>query len=380
MYNTEPVSLDQAFSIAQTYLECGLIPLLVGPPGCGKTTLAHMLASAAGAELISLRLNTIPPEEAIGLQFVDAQNGATVRYPPAWVPASDGSDGAKLVFFDEFMQAPDEYRKGVMSALLEGYIGTHQLPRNCMFIAAGNSAEDGSNVYELDSATADRFGIILVRSEFESWANNFAGSHEIHLAIMSFLRLRTDHFDGRTTDDEADTTGVDEIIKTSSRKWTQASDYLKAAEAKGDDPAIIRAGLNGLIGSRINESFWQVYGQLVGAPTLEEMVAMDTKGRQAASPQTLDMLWAYGQAMIWGAKSARNIGDYLELFRDWQVPVGVPVAEARSNIVETMLGRARHIYKVNPADDPRIARLVREGQQSTANDDVAAPLSLKSAA
>lgn len=107
---------------------------------------------------------------------------------------------------------------------------------------------------------------------------------------------------------------------------------------------------------------------------------MDTKGRQAASPQTLDMLWAYGQAMIWGAKSARNIGDYLELFRDWQVPVGVPVAEARSNIVETMLGRARHIYKVNPADDPRIARLVREGQQSTANDDVAAPLSLKSAA
>ena len=45
MYNTTPVSLDVAMNLALAYMRSGIIPLLISPPGTGKTTTAVTLGA-----------------------------------------------------------------------------------------------------------------------------------------------------------------------------------------------------------------------------------------------------------------------------------------------------------------------------------------------
>lgn len=360
MYNTTPVNPAQAFKIAQIYMKSGIVPLFLGSPGCGKTRLAAMLAEAMEAELHHLRLNTLPPEEAVGLQFVDKETRRTVRFAPSWVPDPSGKDGPRVVFLDELMQAPDEYRKGIMSALLERYIGEHPLPDNLWFVAAGNTSDDGSVVVEMDSATAARFGIILVRSEFDQWSRDFAESGDIELSIMGFLRHRPDLFDGyEKSEGEEDAETEDEIIRASSRTWTKASAFLKQARVDELDEFETKIGLSGILGSRVTDAFWLVHGQLMDLPTMDEIIRMSRRDRAEASPTSIEIMWAYGQAMIWGANSLEKVLAYMEVLNDWQPREGVMFIETRTHIVETMLGHARLRHGIESRDDPRIANMLR---------------------
>ena len=258
MYNTTTVNFSRALSIALTYIDAGIVPLFIGSPGIGKTRLAKLIAEELSADLFSLRLNNILPEDAVGLQFVDRETKQTVRYAPKWVPAADGSDGPRVVFLDEILQATDEQRKGIMSALLERYIGDNELPDNCYFVAAANSSDDGSFVYEMDSATADRFGVIRVISDVEQWARDFAADADIELSIMGFLRMRPDLFDGYTHDETSvpDADHENETIRASARTWTKASTFLKRAAARRLSEEDTITGLSGLLGTRITNAFW----------------------------------------------------------------------------------------------------------------------------
>lgn len=355
MYNTNTVTLKQAMRIAIAYIKAGTIPLLVSPPGVGKTSMVAAIARELKAELRHLRLNSIPPEEAVGLQFLDHETKRTIRYAPAWLPAENGSDGDIIVFLDELMQAPDEYRKGIMSALLERYLGQHRIPDNCMFIAAGNSVEDGSNVHELDRATADRFGVIRIRPDLESWANDYAREKNLNTGIVGYLRHRPDHFE--LTDPDS-TDNPDIVIKPSPRSWEALSKFIDKAYEEELEEAEIKAGINGKVGESIGASVWTLVGTLRTLPTLTDMIAMRAEDRKKATPSEMDVMWAYGQAMIWHATDARKTRQVLELFDDFDRSANIPLVECRTNIVETILKRARHMHDFSVMEEPRIREIL----------------------
>lgn len=381
MYNTTAVNPAQAFKIARIYMKAGIVPLFLGSPGCGKTGLAAMLAEAMDADLHHLRLNTLPPEEAVGLQFIDKEAQRTVRFAPSWVPDSSGKDGNRVVFLDELMQAPDEYRKGIMSGLLERYIGEHRLPDNLWFVAAGNTSDDGSVVVEMDSATAARFGIILVRSEFEQWSKDYAEAGDIEISIMGFLRHRPDLFDGyERGETDADSDFEDEIIRCSSRAWTKASAFLKQAREEELDELETKIGLSGILGSRTTDAFWLVHGKLMELPTLEQIVSMPRGKRHTTSPKSIEVMWAYGQAMIWGAKSSDKVLTFMQVLDDWQPQEDVMFIETRTHILETMLGHARLRHGVDTSKDPRIADLVRQWSAPMPANDASATAEMLSIA
>lgn len=370
MYNTQPVNISRAFTIARAYMRTGLIPLFIGSPGCGKTTLAAMLAKDFDADLYSLRLNNSPPEDATGLQFIDQENKRTVRYAPSWVPAADGSDGNRVIFVDELLQATDESRKGIMSAFLERYLGEHKLPDNLWFIAAGNSSADGSAVYELDSATAARFAIIRVASEFEQWSRDFAPNAKIALSIMGFLRMRPELFDGYDSEEKDQAEHEDEIIRASSRRWAEASMFLETATTDGliDDDMIV--GLSGILGSRIAKAFWAVHGKIASLPTLDEIAKMSRSKQAKSTPECMDVLWAYGQAMIWGAKSTDKILSFMDIFDGWAPDSSIPFVETRAHILESMLDQARNRFDVDTREEPRIGERIKiwKSAAAAAND------------
>lgn len=357
MYNTNAVTLNKAIKVAMTYMRAGIIPLLVSPPGIGKTSMVQMIAREFKAELRHLRLNSIPPEEAVGLQFLDHETKRTIRYAPAWLPAEDGSDGDVVVFLDELMQAPDEYRKGIMSALLERYLGQHKIPDNCMFIAAGNSVEDGSNVYELDRATADRFGVIRIIPNLESWANDYAREKNLNTAIVGYLRHRPEHFE--LTDPDA-TDNPDIVIKPSPRSWEALSRFIDAAYKDNLEEDEIKAGINGKVGEIIGASVWTLIGTLRKLPTLEQFIAMDRESRQKATPDTMDIMWAYGQAMIWYASDAAKTLKIMQVFDSFDRNAKIPLVECRTNVIETILKRARTVHDFSVMDEPGIRNLLVE--------------------
>ena len=349
MYNTTHVTLHVAKDLAIAYMRAGIIPLLVSPPGTGKTTTVQDIAREMNAELRCIRLNSIPPEEALGLQYLDHDTRRTIRYAPSWVPAQDGSDGDVVVFCDELMQAPDEYRKGIMSALLERHLGDHQIPDNCMFIAAGNSVEDGSNVYELDRATADRFGVIVIRPDFETWANSYAEAKKVDPAIMGYLRMRPEHFD--LTEEE---NAQDKVIKPSPRSWIAASAFLDQCRKDGVPAEVIKAGLKGKLGEEIGGTLWTLIGSLEKLPSLEALLEMSPTQQAKNTPATMDVMWAYGQSMIWHAKSNERIVKIISLFDAFETKVEIPLVECRSYVMENILQRARHVHDFSVHDDERI--------------------------
>ena len=342
-YNTRSVTYDSALAIAHAVMLSGSVPLLISKPGIGKTSLAADLGSLMSAQVRHLRLNNIPPEDALGLQYIDEEKKTSVRYLPDWVPAEDGSDGNVIIFLDEITQAPDEYRKGIMSALNERYIGNRRLPDNCYFLAAGNSIEDGTNVHDLDTATADRFCIIKMHGDVISWANNYAGKNKINLAMVAFLRLRPDLF-GAGGDDQEETSGDHNIIRTSPRTWEKASRFLDCAIAQGLSSDDVVTGLAGHVGITNAEAFWLVYGEITGQPTLEELMAMSPKELKDNRPKSMDMLWAYGQSMIWYSNTVENIEKVVRLLDRMETSEDIPYAETRAQIFETIAKRARHIH------------------------------------
>lgn len=351
MYNTDPVSLKEAKSIAIAYIKSGIIPLFISAPGIGKTSAATEIAKELNADLYHLRLNSIPPEEAVGLQYIDRENKRTTRYAPSWVPEEDGSSGPRLVFLDEITQAPDEYRKGVMSALLERYLGEHKIPDNCYFIAAGNSAEDGTQVYELDRATAERFGVITIKTDFEDWANNYASKKDIHPAIMGYLRMRPDHFE---MSDMNSPENMDKVLKPSPRTWVAMSEFLK--NSAGLSEKEIKIGLAGKLGIEIANSLWTIVGSLKNQPTLDDLTKMTSREIKNNTPKSMDVLWAYGQAMIWKSTNADEMAKIMRVIDSFDEEIDIPLIETRTNIIETILKRARVFHKFKITDNENIRK------------------------
>ena len=356
MINTVPVTLENAKNIALSYIRCGIIPHFIAPPGVGKTSIVKEIAKLLEADLYHIRLNNTPPEEAIGLQFIEeGQNGEkyTVRLPSKWVPKADGSDGPRIIFFDEFSQAPDDYRKGIMSALLERYIGENTLPDNCYFIAASNSVEDGTNVYEMDRATADRFGIIKIRADIGSWANNYANQKKLNISVVAFLRNREDLFE---TSEILNHSG--DLIGGSPRTWESVSKYLDQGKQDGLPPDDLKTGLMGLIGQTCAESFWSVQGEILNLPTLDELLDMKPEEQKKNSPQTMDALWMYGQSMIWKSTNENNIKRIFDLLDHFKTPETIPYYETRTHIVESILERARRLYNMDCGVFPEITEKI----------------------
>jgi cobaltochelatase CobS len=155
------------FADVLTAASVGLNVLLVGPAGCGKTHLAHQVATALGRQFASISCTAGMSESALMGWMLPGPGGEFVYVPSDFVTVYEQGG---VFLFDEIDAADSNTLLFVNQALANGsfYLpqrkGATKVTRHPDFvcIAAANTYGTGSNmVYagreRLDESTLDRF-------------------------------------------------------------------------------------------------------------------------------------------------------------------------------------------------------------------------------
>lgn len=197
-------------------------PLLHGDPGVGKSAILREVAQRMGARLIDLRLMQLEGPDLRGLTMIDVATGQTRHIRPEFLPEYTDQLGAEpiIIFLDEIMGAHDSIRKAAFEMILDHRVGPHKFGDNVYLVGAGNSAEDGTNVYELDAATADRFCHVRIEPTIEGFLEH-GTKMKYHPAILAFIKNHPTHMMPTDADHRNGT-----IARPSPRSFERASETL----------------------------------------------------------------------------------------------------------------------------------------------------------
>ncbi len=172
-FRIEGVYLDPIISKKlQVLLESGLNILLDGPQGCGKTVLAHAIATTLGMEFVFFNCGAV-------VEASDFFATIQVRASPSGSPVTDfvktdvlialeeahaSPEKRYLVFLDELNRCQETARNALMPALDSTRKVFHpienrfiDIPANVQFVAAVNRGSQFSATFGIDAAQLDRF-------------------------------------------------------------------------------------------------------------------------------------------------------------------------------------------------------------------------------
>ena len=152
--------VHEKFDKLRTCVEAGIIPMLVGPAGTGKSTAVEQVARAMGLPFYTM--NRI--QNSFDLTGYNDANGKYVstQFYEAYTKGG-------IFFFDEIDASSPEALVTINTALAQGYMafpnGLVKMHPDFKVVAAGNTYGKGANRQycgrnSLDSATLDRFMII----------------------------------------------------------------------------------------------------------------------------------------------------------------------------------------------------------------------------
>lgn len=120
-----------------TYRDASVIPCLIGPTGCGKTTRAENYAKALGLELVKILPGTSLPEDILGLPKVIEKKGGhpiSVWSLPDW--AKVAIERPSLIFIDELDKAREECIAALLTLIASREVRGVKLHKDTLLLAA----------------------------------------------------------------------------------------------------------------------------------------------------------------------------------------------------------------------------------------------------
>lgn len=330
---------------------------LEGEPGVGKSAVPKQLAEKLGYYMEDIRANQMSPDDAGGVRMPDPTTGQTVWYPPNWMPDPNGKvikDGKEykgtILFFDELASADDRVRKPLFGIFLDRVMNGRHLPDNCIVMAAGNEADTGTMVFELDNATRTRFITLRIIADFESWQREFAPYADVSPTTVSYLKSNVHHF---CMTEEAVKKGMD--LYGNPRSWEHVSIAEKSimqTKADRENPecrSALADMISGKVGIELSMSYMAVFDIVTKMSTLFDILQVMKKGETEKLaqmwPKEISQLYALTYSMMSypnDIDSAEKIYELMDYFPE-SSKTDMPFNEMKPAIMEVITKKLRQL-------------------------------------
>lgn len=267
MYTVTPRALKKDLV---TCMNAGLVPIVLGAPGIGKSDIVRQIADQYNLEVVDIRLAQAAPEDLNGLpRFID--NRATFVpfdiFPLEDTPLPKNKSGW-LCFLDEITSAPRNIQAAAYKILLDRQVGNHKLHDRCVLMAAGNRKEDKAVVNTMSSALVSRMIYFELEVSNQEWMEDFAIPNNLDPRIIAFINAYPDKLS--TFDPEKA-----EEAYACPRTWNHVDKLIKSKEQLTGSSRITADDLillSGAIGQGAATEFHQFCEIFTQVPKYEDII------------------------------------------------------------------------------------------------------------
>ena len=193
-----PIPFTSATPVVRASILSDTVPILLGAPGIGKSSMIRNLSNDIDAEVFPIQINQLADRSDLTGQRIDKEtyttpSGETVeRSKLSFFPhytiqqaidfATEHPNKLSIIFLDEINRASSDITSAALSLSTERTIGGQKFPNNVRIVAAGN---DEGNVVALDSASRTRFRFIKVAPDAETLLANVENLNPFIKAVIT---------------------------------------------------------------------------------------------------------------------------------------------------------------------------------------------------
>lgn len=169
----------------------GVIPLLVGRAGIGKSQSVHQVATIAKVKLWRYYPGALVLEDNLGLPY--REEGKVKYARPPWLP-----DGPGILFIDELATADNSGQQTQIKELIsERKVGGIELPSGVFIVGATNpDRAEYSSTNTLDLAVRSRCLMIPVRFDPNDTLDYWQLNDLLPSELQGFFRMHTQLMEG----------------------------------------------------------------------------------------------------------------------------------------------------------------------------------------
>jgi hypothetical protein len=228
------VNTTEAIKDIVIAIRAGLVVMMAGDPGIGKSGITHGIASTHNLKLIDIRLAQCDPTDINGFPhfyekeylnpaFTHSVGNTEPKYIKKKVatyvpmdifplegdplPVHTNADGSPvmvddpdnpgtlipkkydgwLIFFDEFNSANLAVQAASYKLVLDRMVGTHHIHPRAAMVCAGNLATNQAIVNRLSTAMQSRLVHLELQAELEPWVE-WASANKLDHRIISYVQ------------------------------------------------------------------------------------------------------------------------------------------------------------------------------------------------
>ena len=291
----------------------GGVPYIQAAPGIGKSDSVKQFAQARAKTLgldfyegpenydpnsfgfIDLRLATIDSIDLGGLPLIDAGAEFTQFTRSPYIPA----EGHGVLFLDELPQAKAGNQAAVSQLILDKRVGSHELGKNWVIVAAGNRQQDRASTHKMPTHIANRLTALDLEFSLSAFVD-YMHTANTHEAAIAFAKFRPEVLESFKPD---------ESVNCTPRSFIAASNYIDAPDE------LQFSLLSGTIGEGATAEFLGFVKIYMNLPSLEEFIAKPTSIKV---PKEADILFATIQLLSHNATkdNITKISKFIDRLKD----------------------------------------------------------------
>jgi len=190
-----PVNITQAKQFTIDIIKAGLVTMLQGPPGLGKSAMMYEIAKEFNLKVIDMRLAQCDPTDLSGLISFTKTGRAT--YTPMDTFPLEGDEipagyAGWLLFLDEINAAAPAVQSASYKIVLDKKVGQHNLHKKVAIVCAGNLLSDNAIVHEMSTALQSRLIHLELAVDADAWLEGYAIPNNIDHRITSWIKHQPD--------------------------------------------------------------------------------------------------------------------------------------------------------------------------------------------